>query len=104
MDTDSTLPPGLYDAVATTVTRWTSKNQRHFWKVEFEIVDEPYAETKVVANLLGPEDSDKASWIWKKAVDHPLELVVNTEVVLDLDVVEYRGIFRNRISKILPKI
>lgn len=105
MDTEPIiLPPGLYDAKALEVERFESRSGRRMWRVHFQIEDTPFAGASVWSYLLGPEDSDKARWVWEEAVSHPLDLIVDDEVLLDVRNDVWQDEIRNKVAKILPRV
>lgn len=98
---DDLLPDGLYDGIPVRINRKISKLGRAYWDVCFRILD-PF-DKEIHALLLGPEDTELATWVWSKAVAHPLDLLLLPCITLDVITEEnMKGMRRNRVRQLLP--
>jgi hypothetical protein len=96
------LPDGIYDLTAIYVDQRVSKASGNaYYYVTWEVVSPPYEGSKVHQALLF---SDKARWVWEKAVEHPLEFLLDPEVTAPISTDEYQGKQRNRVGQLIPRV
>ena len=96
------IPDGLYDLKVFTIeTRTSQATGRQYYAVTWEIESPPYEGQYLFQALL---DSDKASWVWKDVVVHPLDLILDTDVTAEVRQEEYQGKRRNQVGKLHPRV